>query len=668
MFRRSKLRTEAGRGYGLMLVALLVVLVPSICLVWLMNRALQNERLAVHQKLLEAYGGHLTLAQERLESRIRVMSAELERAATNLGAAELFAREVIAGRADAVLCFDPSGRMIYPVAAQVKRPIPNDEWNEAERLEVSDPPAAAKAYERIARADQAELAAQALQAQARCLLRAGHLESAAAIWENLSTNPRFSHATDAQGRWVAPAATLMLLTRKEAAGAANFAALSQRFERQLDYTNAPMPSAQRRFLLRELVKYRPEDSWKSLLAAENLAANLVENASVSEWMTGKPGVRPGPENGLWQLASEHGLVVTVHRTSALAARLEKLTMAEALPNDLALALLPPGEKGHAIMTSVAAGSLLSGWNLGVSLKQPTSLNSLARQGTASYFWIGTLALATAGILAALMLHLVRRQLALNQLRTDLVANVSHELKTPLSSMRLLVDTLLHAPRIDEPAAREYLELIARENQRLSRLIDNFLTFSRIERNKYQFTFKTVDAGTVIENAAQAVRERFNVAGCRFEADKPVSPAVFVGDGDAIVTALINLLDNAWKYSGDEKVIELSVGVSPGHVIFSVRDNGKGIPGRELKRIFRRFYQVDQRLSRSGGGCGLGLSIVQFIMRAHNGRSEVESQPGVGTTFRLILPLAESVPASRGLESTEPQAENKIEPARPLGTS
>src|ERR1044071_4860827 len=151
MFHRLKWQTDSGRGYGLMLVALLVVLVPSICLVWLMNRALQNERVAANQKLVEAYRGHLTLAQERLDRRVRSLSDEFETAFTNMSPAQFFAREIASGRADAVICVDSAKRVVYPLSAQVKAPAPNDQWNEAERLEFSDPGAAAKAYESIAK-------------------------------------------------------------------------------------------------------------------------------------------------------------------------------------------------------------------------------------------------------------------------------------------------------------------------------------------------------------------------------------------------------------------------------------------------------------------------------------------------------------------------------------
>jgi signal transduction histidine kinase len=284
---------------------------------------------------------------------------------------------------------------------------------------------------------------------------------------------------------------------------------------------------------------------------------------------------------------------------------------------------------------------LPGWRLALSLRDQRLFDAAAEQRIASYVWIGVLVFATVIVLAALALRLVRRQMALTQLRNDLVANVTHELKTPLSSMRLLVDTLLNSQPLHEQTAREYLQLIAQENLRLSRLIDNFLTFSRMERNKYAFGFKEVPATAIVVGAITAVRERFNAPGCQFETHiAPGLPSV-VADPDALVTAVVNLLDNAFKYSGEEKQIALSASAENGSVLFVVKDNGIGLSPRDTKRIFRRFFQVDQRLSRSGGGCGLGLSIVKFIVTAHHGSVRVESQPGRGSTFTISLPRAET---------------------------
>jgi signal transduction histidine kinase len=206
-------------------------------------------------------------------------------------------------------------------------------------------------------------------------------------------------------------------------------------------------------------------------------------------------------------------------------------------------------------------------------------------------------------------------------------------------MRVLVDTLLNSDRWDEHTTREYLLLIAQQNERLSRLIHNFLTFSRIERGKQIFHVAPCPVGGIVEGAVEAVRERFQAPGCRFEVQVEPDLPMVAADRDAVVAALINLLDNAWKYSGDIKQIVVVARAENGRVLFSVQDNGIGIAPRERARIFQSFYQVDRRLSRTDSGCGLGLSIVQFIIAAHHGSVSVESQPGRGSTFTISLPAA-----------------------------
>jgi signal transduction histidine kinase len=206
-------------------------------------------------------------------------------------------------------------------------------------------------------------------------------------------------------------------------------------------------------------------------------------------------------------------------------------------------------------------------------------------------------------------------------------------------MRVFVDTLLNSDKLDEPTTREYLELIARENERLSRLIHNFLTFSRIERNGHTFRFALCPPAEIVASAIEAMHERFQAPGCRLELHVPPDLPVVMADRDAVAAALINLLDNSWKYSGDIKQINVAVRAENGKVLFSVQDNGIGIPPRERTRIFRSFYQVDRRLSRVEGGCGLGLSIVQHIIAAHHGSVSVDSQSGRGSTFTLSIPAA-----------------------------
>jgi signal transduction histidine kinase len=205
-------------------------------------------------------------------------------------------------------------------------------------------------------------------------------------------------------------------------------------------------------------------------------------------------------------------------------------------------------------------------------------------------------------------------------------------------MRVLVDSLLEDTEFDPRKTREYLTLIAGENLRLTRLIENFLTFSRLERNRQHFEFTQVQPTSIVETAAGALHERFDQPGCHIDIQIEQALPAFCADPDALATVLINLLDNAYKYTRAEKFIVLRVFREGDSVAFEVRDNGIGIAPREQRRIFQRFYQVDQRLARETGGCGLGLAIVTSIVRAHGGRVSVQSQPGEGSVFTVSLPL------------------------------
>ena len=253
-------------------------------------------------------------------------------------------------------------------------------------------------------------------------------------------------------------------------------------------------------------------------------------------------------------------------------------------------------------------------------------------------------------LTALVARVVGRQMRVARIKNDLVATVTHELKTPLSSIRMLVDTLLDGHyRGDERKTREYLELISRENERLSRLIDHFLTFSRMERDKRSFDFERTTPGRIVEEAAGAIRERLEATGFTLEVEVADRLPDLVADADAMVTVLLNLLENAMKYSGDARWIALRVFEREGGVRFEVEDHGIGMSARTARRVFDRFYQADRSLARRVGGCGLGLAIVKFVVEAHAGRVGVESRAGRGSRFSATLPAAGSAAAERLLE-------------------
>jgi signal transduction histidine kinase len=283
------------------------------------------------------------------------------------------------------------------------------------------------------------------------------------------------------------------------------------------------------------------------------------------------------------------------------------------------------------------GKFFSGWNVEIHFSGVDIFERTAERQKVVYIWAGLLAIAvmiSAGLLAA---RVVGKQIKTNKLKNDFIATVSHELKTPLASMRVLVDTLLEGSYRDQQQVTEYLELVSKENERLTGLIDNFLTFSRMDRNKQAFAMARSSPAAIACDAAEAVKTKFSKGKCTFEVNISNDLPEVTVDRDAMVTVLVNLLDNAYKYSYDEKQIELSVSFEDGSVCFCVSDNGAGMSRRSVKKIFKRFYQVDRSLARHAEGCGLGLSIAKFIVDAHKGTITVSSKSGEGSVFIVKLP-------------------------------
>jgi signal transduction histidine kinase len=278
------------------------------------------------------------------------------------------------------------------------------------------------------------------------------------------------------------------------------------------------------------------------------------------------------------------------------------------------------------------------WQVQLYLVDDTAIKETVRAQFKIYAWIalGT-AIAICSIAAAAGLT-VSRQLRLHELKNTSVATVAHELRTPLASMRLLVDTLREGRCRTEEQRREYLDLIAAENLRLSRLTDNFLTHARLDRGQHSFTFAPVALRTIIEKAVSALQPRLEAPGCTFTLDLVEPLPEIVADRDGLLTVLTNLLDNALKYAGEDKRIALRARASTDAAIFTVTDNGPGISRADRKRIFEPFFQADQKLTRTREGCGLGLAIVHDIIAAHRGHVEVDSEPGHGSAFVVTLPL------------------------------
>ncbi len=255
--------------------------------------------------------------------------------------------------------------------------------------------------------------------------------------------------------------------------------------------------------------------------------------------------------------------------------------------------------------------------------------------------IGILVLTFTGTLVTgviLVWVFLRRERDLSQLQADFVSKVSHELRTPLTSIRMFTETLT-LRRGDKSSEDRCIEALNKESARLQQLIDRLLDWGRMESGRRIYEIGAQDVQTIVDEAVSAFEPTRTRRHVELEVTiEPDLPKVWC-DKSAMVDALVNLLSNAYKYGGQPRKIIISTRADEKAVCILVRDNGKGIARNEHKRIFEKFYRVDDLLARQQEGSGLGLSIVQHVMKAHRGKVEVDSEPGRGSTFTLSIPTS-----------------------------
>ncbi|MFH1006509.1 MAG: HAMP domain-containing sensor histidine kinase [Candidatus Latescibacterota bacterium] len=283
---------------------------------------------------------------------------------------------------------------------------------------------------------------------------------------------------------------------------------------------------------------------------------------------------------------------------------------------------------------------VSGLKLGLYVEDSARLLKHYRQRRWLLFSVILMLTATIGFGGYLVVRDAAREAKLSRLRSDFVSNVSHELKTPLTSIRLYAETLLMKRFRGETERAHCVETILHESERLSRLVDNVLDFSRIEQGRKTYQLRNEDLADVARSCLDLFRYRLREEGFTVRTDIPASLRPIPLDKDGVTQALLNLLNNAVKYSGERKEIHFRIYDVADHVTVEVADRGMGMPEREQARIFDTFYRIESdRLKVSGAG--LGLTLVRHVMDAHRGRVEVESAVGQGSTFRLVFPRGKS---------------------------
>ncbi|HEX8151776.1 MAG TPA: HAMP domain-containing sensor histidine kinase [Thermoanaerobaculia bacterium] len=283
------------------------------------------------------------------------------------------------------------------------------------------------------------------------------------------------------------------------------------------------------------------------------------------------------------------------------------------------------------------GFVFTKWSIGLADTCASPEEIASQNFRINALWTGAVILMLLGSVG-LAISAAARQMRLSQMKSDFVSNVSHELRTPLSSIRVFGE-YMRLGRVTKPEKiLEYGEYIEAEGRRLTQLINNILDFSKIESSEKKYRYCEVDVVELVTQTVAAFEVPMRDQGLSVKLLAPAAPLVLLMDKDAIGQALMNLLDNAVKYSNGNKDVEVSVTSGNGVVRIAVRDHGIGIPYREQKKIFEKFYRVGSGLVHDVKGSGLGLAIVSHVVQAHGGRVEVASTPGEGSMFTIVLPL------------------------------
>lgn len=664
-------------GYGqfrwVVLLLTVAVILPTLCLLWFMNEVVKSERLAVRQRLTSVYKAKLADATERIEQRWAERCRVLE-GRPALSPYRQFVAAVGQFDCAGLILYDSDGRRLYPLLSSDGGPAgsPFAGFADAMEMELAHQyEQAVERYEQYARISDNHERLAAWIGKARSLVRLGRLDPALTECRRIASSPLAQTGDDRCLSLIANTRLLMLSWLKDNPAYAelydetftqllsvlyheNAAGFGLRADENLFLARKVVELERQRGLLERHIGLFEGVPLSYLMDAEERSIALAQKFptidAFAKWEVGKlqPLILDGNDFYGMIRPSSRGLCVALITRNSLTDTLADLPR-DFQDDNVEYTILDETNQVVAGQKEITrepfavgvVGRHLPAWRVLLFFKGGDVFERAASERVAVYTWTGLLVIGLILGCGGVAAKSIGKQVRLNKLKNDFIATVTHELKTPLASMRVLVDTLLEGSYRNPNQVMEYLQLVSKENERLSRLIDNFLTFSRMERNKQVFQMRPVSPTSIARTAAQAVQAKLGRGNCRFETDIPDTLPLVKADHDAMVTVLVNLLDNAYKYTQEEKEIRLSVGItskSPPGVVFTVCDNGTGIPRRALKKIFRRFYQVDRSLSRRAEGCGLGLSIAKFIVDAHKGKIAVESKPGQGSTFTVTLPI------------------------------
>jgi signal transduction histidine kinase len=625
-----------------------IIVIPAICLIWFMNLALQNEKHAIRQRLVDIYGKKLKkldwnpellcLSVEDVKSDDRFLS---------------FLDAMPHKRVDGMVVLDSNNSIQFPVNTRLRDQMEERQFEQIWRIEYQDQEygKAAALYQTIAdKTDDPRLMVQALSAAARCFRKANDNSRVAEIyrlmidkWPCSDSFAQVCHAKVAL-------ADLLVSGEYTAVDGESLLAI-------LDAQYLMLSSGLRRFMLSKtadiLRKVSCENKCRAVLdrlramqsfdSISNSAVGHIDRIDVLSYLN--PYALHRTDSLWYSVIHKNGLVfIPLYTKERVCSWIEhslgdidEIIRWQVVNRGRILCSNHVNEGQVPFLVRDFALGTGDKWEVRFYFSKHLLSDMQASRKTNLYLIIGLLTVLGIASASAFVANAVRKQTKLNKMKNDFLATVTHELKTPIASNRLLIETLIDGKVSDPDKVKEYYEMFFRENQRLGRLIDNFLTFSRMERRRYTFDYAMCSVDEIVHAAIDAMRIKLDSNDCCFTAKTGENTEEVLANFDAIVTVLTNLLDNAVKYSSPPRTVSLLVEKRDRFIAFVVTDNGEGIPKRLHSRIFDSFYQINPALNRKAEGCGLGLSIVKYLVEAHKGTIEVNSSPGRGSAFEVLLP-------------------------------
>jgi signal transduction histidine kinase len=564
--------------------------------------------------------------REKLAEAAERLSDWLARPASSPPAVE---GAVVFGAAGGRIAITPPGALPFVPVRDVLR-APHPSFVEAEALEFryGDATAALARYRQLVNHADPHVRAGALLRSGRVLLKAGRLLEAGDAYARLAA----LEDVDVDGY---PAALAGFDGQRVTAAAAKDRASEQRFATEIVTS---IDKGRWRLSRGMAEQYRDLPGAPPRPESWSLAEALTN--ALGDW-DGRPS-----ERGLRVFATQASPVIVLWRSNAAATALAVGFAARMLPAVAAPGIayqltdaegiVAIGDASSSARQPVVRviGDRQDPWTLKVWHSSP-----IADQGPSDSV-VPVMIVAVIGFLWAAVYFIARaitREAAVARLQSDFVAAVSHEFRSPLTTMRQLAEMLEMGQVPSEDRRRKYYEVLASEAQRLQRLVETLLNFGQMEANAQQYRFVTLDVPPLVRRVAEDIGRSAQHSGRRIEASGPDTVPPVIGDAEALGVAVRNLIDNALKYSPTTEPVRVEWAAQNGHVSIRVTDNGLGIAPSERAAIFQKFVRGRAAAAANVKGTGVGLAMVQHIITAHRGDVVVDSEPGRGATFTLQLP-------------------------------